>query len=474
MANVALLLSGAIGVGAPTGLWPKILNWIEGTVVNYGWVIILFTILVKVCLMPLDFVVKFSTKKQTLMQQKLAPQIARINRKYAQDPNQAKLQTNALYKREGMNGILSCLIMIVNLAVTMTVFFTLFASLRDMSACKAINQYAQLEQAYKTAYEQNIDAVKADFINRFNEQAENGNNTLYKWVIPAEGEAGEPHLDVAHEGISYEKFASLFADGEGTNEAGEAITVNGIFSNFYGFGTSLTDAQKEFVNLYFVYDETNISNNLTVLDLLTESGKIATDPAAKAASDKWQEVKDSWLWVANIWVADNYKSPLPSYNDLASLASSSKEKPYINYVAGINKDLYNAVTSAVHNQNSRWNGYFILAILAGATSFLSQWITERMSKPKNRDVSKFVDQANPAGGTMKFMKILLPALMVIFVLSSSAAVGIYIVVSAIISILISMLTSAIVNACFKKKQAEVYEYLEKETLKNLKKNNRRG
>ena len=69
-------------VSAPTGLWAIILNWIEGGIVNYGWVIILFTLLIKVCMSPLDLLIKFSTKKSSLVQQKLAPQIARINKKY--------------------------------------------------------------------------------------------------------------------------------------------------------------------------------------------------------------------------------------------------------------------------------------------------------------------------------------------------------------------------------------------------------
>ena len=131
MVNVAMLLSS---VKAPSGLWETILNWLEGGIVNYGWVIIVFTLLVKLCLSPLDFLIRFSNKKSTLVQRKLAPQIARINKKYANDKNQAQLQTNALYKKEGFNVFGSCIIMLINLAVTMTVFLTLFNALRIESA----------------------------------------------------------------------------------------------------------------------------------------------------------------------------------------------------------------------------------------------------------------------------------------------------------------------------------------------------
>ncbi len=465
MANVAMLLGEAIS--KPSGLWIIILDWIEKSVVNYGWVIILFTLLIKVCLSPLDFLVKYSSKKTTLIQQKLAPQMARIRKKYGADPTQERAQMNQLYKREGFNTVGSCLIMLVNLVVTMVVFFTLFASLRDMSAYKAITQYKNLEAAYTTEYSQHIDEVKADFIESFSEKA-----SVYGSLYELNKETNEYSLK--YDNVTYEMFKAKFEDStEKQNDAGETETVLGILDNFYGFETELTDEQAEFVSLYFHSKIDEEGNYVQISSLLVESGKKASEPASTVAGKEWKKVRDNWLWVDNLWVADSYKKPVPSYGDLKSLADSSGEKAYKNYVRNqINADLCTTVTSSVRAENNRWNGYFILAILAGVLSFLSQWITEKMSKPKDKNVNKFVEESNPQGGMMKFMKILLPALMVIFVLTSSAAFGIYILISSLMSIIISVITSAIVNACFKKRQEEVYRELEKETLKSLKKQNR--
>ena len=196
MVNVVnLLLSSP--VKAPTGLWAIILNWIESGIVNYGWVIIVFTLLIKVCMSPLDFLIKFSTKKSNLVQQKLAPQIARINKKYQNDKNQAQLQTNALYKREGFNVVGSCIIMLINLAVTMTVFLTLFASLRDVSAYKAINQYNTLETAYTQAYNQKLEEVKTDFKTKFNS---------YSTIIDANGNSSS---------LNYATYQATFEADDG-------------------------------------------------------------------------------------------------------------------------------------------------------------------------------------------------------------------------------------------------------------------
>ena len=155
MGNVATYLAQA--VSAPSGLWVIILNWIESGVVNYGWTILLFTLLLKFALSPLDFLMKYSTKKQTLVQQKLAPQMARLQKKYANNQQEYQAQVNAMYKREGYNMVASCLVMLVNMIITMVVFFTMYSSLREVSAYKSIKQYENL----RTTYEQTmIDNLK--------------------------------------------------------------------------------------------------------------------------------------------------------------------------------------------------------------------------------------------------------------------------------------------------------------------------
>jgi len=63
--------------------------------------------------------------------------------------------------------------------------------------------------------------------------------------------------------------------------------------------------------------------------------------------------------------------------------------------------------------------------------------------------------------------------MVIFVMTSSSAFGLYIVSSAIISIGISALTSLIVNAVYKKKEEEIVAGLEREAIRSMRKLNKK-
>ena len=436
MADVSTLLTA---VSAPTGMWPTILNWIEHSVVNYGWVIILFTLLVKVCLSPLDLLIKFTTKKSTLVQQKLAPQIARLNKKYANDRQALQMQTNALYKREGFNVFGSCIITLVNLVITMVVFFTLFASLRTMSAYKAISQYDQMQAAY-------LNTLKTTSIANF-------------------------ETSLSTNGYITDDHASIKTILYGDESSDDEIYKNGYLYYFFSAKQSTDeklDQMATTLQAEIVYDD------VSVYSILNSSTTASLSDAKAKVNEVWKDVKDNWLWIDNIWVTDNHKSPLPTYDNLKSMANSSKVKEYQTYVKDTNKTLYNNITNAVNSNNQRWNGYYILAILAAATSFLSQWITELLSKSKNKAVNKLTESTNQTAGAMKFMKFLLPAIMVIFVMTSSAAFGLYIVSSAIISIGISSLTSIIVNAVYKKKEEEIVAGLEREALKSLKKNNKKG
>jgi len=440
MVNVTNLI---LSITKPTGMWESILDWLEKAIVNYGWVIIVFTLLVKLCLTPLDFLIRFSSKKSTLVQRKLAPQIARINKKYANDKNQAQLQTNALYKKEGFNVFGSCIIMLINLAVTMTVFLTLFNALRVESAYKAISQYEAMEVAYTQSYNGKLSDVKSNFINKlteYNKDAD-GNDFVY---------STKQSMFEGDEGI----FNIFFSLSPVLNESGEAI--------------SLTEEQNNLLKTSL----TNGTTTKTISALLQDSGMIAHNAGKESANQAWNKVKDSWLWIENIWVSDSYNNPVPTYKELSSLASNSKNKTYINYVKNINEDVHAIVTSSVRAENNRWNGYFILAVLAAVTSFLSQYVSELMTKSKNKHVNDMMEQNNPTGGTMKFMKILLPAMMVVFVLTSSSAFGIYIVWSSIVSTGLSALLGVIINACFRKKEEEVMASLEKEVIRSMKKLNK--
>ena len=146
------LFSFVASVNAPKGLWEILLRWINGPIGNLGWTLLLLTILVKLVTTPLDFMVKYTTKKQTLVQQKCAPQLAKLRKKFGNNEQAIRAQTASLYKREGLKMGTGCLMMAINMILTCVIFFTFYSSLRKVSAYEAINQYEQIQSAYTDAY----------------------------------------------------------------------------------------------------------------------------------------------------------------------------------------------------------------------------------------------------------------------------------------------------------------------------------
>jgi YidC/Oxa1 family membrane protein insertase len=86
-------------------------------VANWGWAIVLQTLIITVALLPL----RITQMKSMLKMQRVAPQIKSIQEKYKKyslrDPRKAAMneEISALYKKEGVNPAGGCLPMIIQL-----------------------------------------------------------------------------------------------------------------------------------------------------------------------------------------------------------------------------------------------------------------------------------------------------------------------------------------------------------------------
>ena len=96
----------------------KVMNAIYKFVGNWGWAIVLFTILVKLVLFPLSYKGLMSMQKM----KDLAPKMKEIREKYANDPAKMNQQMMALYKKHGVNPLGGCLPMLIQIPI----FFALY------------------------------------------------------------------------------------------------------------------------------------------------------------------------------------------------------------------------------------------------------------------------------------------------------------------------------------------------------------
>ncbi|QUC66766.1 YidC/Oxa1 family membrane protein insertase [Aristaeella hokkaidonensis] len=95
-----------------------ILAWIQSWVGSWGWSIVVFAILIRLVLTPLDFKSRVSMRKT----QKLQPQLQALQKKYANDKEKLNAKTAELYKKEHINPLSSCLPLLLSWPVLIAVW----------------------------------------------------------------------------------------------------------------------------------------------------------------------------------------------------------------------------------------------------------------------------------------------------------------------------------------------------------------
>lgn len=328
---------------------------------NYAWVIIVFTIVLKLVLSPLDFLQKYYTNKTTRMQAKLQPELAKLQKRYGQNQTLLYQKQTELYKKNNFSMKGSCIVMIVYMAVTLTVFLTLFNSLQYISNFKIKDQFETLQSTYNQSYE--VEYLQ-DYLNI--------------------------NLDDYY--TSQDKAAFV--------ETKEAEII--------------------------------ASDNTITEEILLAKKNECISNAQDEVVVKYDEIKESWLWVKNIWRPDSpTASQILNHSDFVTATGLNIAEQDYNNVMG--KLFTNPQTSSA-------NGYYILSIIVVAVSFLSQWLTRKLSQPKSTDGTKI---AQP--GMTKILMFILPFAMLMFTISSSAMFAIYIITNSVVTTLINPLTTVICN-----------------------------
>ena len=167
-------------------LFGYILNFIYNIVNNYGLAIIIFSILIKIILLPLSIKQQKTMKKTTKIQNKLKE----IQFKYKNDPENLNRATMELYKTENMSPFSGCLSGIVQIILLFAVFYLVRSPLTYMKKIDAniINKYTKIvkenDLSTDSAYPEievireldNIKKLKENNTENIEENTENSEN----------------------------------------------------------------------------------------------------------------------------------------------------------------------------------------------------------------------------------------------------------------------------------------------------------
>jgi len=126
-----------------------LLKCLYGLVNNYGLAIILFTVIIKLLLLPLSIKQHKTMKKSSKLQEKMKV----IQFKYKNDPEKMNQQVMELYKNEKMSPFSGCLTTIIQLLLLLSIFYLVRNPLTYMEKISKdeINKYVtQLQEEGKS------------------------------------------------------------------------------------------------------------------------------------------------------------------------------------------------------------------------------------------------------------------------------------------------------------------------------------
>lgn len=126
-----------------------LLQFLYSLVNNYGLAIILFTVIIKVLLLPLSVKQQKTMKKSSEMQEKMKT----IQFKYKNDPEKMNQEMMNLYKSENMSPFSGCLTAIIQMLLLLSIFYLVRSPITFMEKVpqESIDTYVQqLKEEGKT------------------------------------------------------------------------------------------------------------------------------------------------------------------------------------------------------------------------------------------------------------------------------------------------------------------------------------
>ena len=374
--------------------------------------IIIFTLILKTIVMPLDVFSKVKTKKQSLIMKRMRPQMEKLQKQYANDKNMYNQKVMELYKKNGYSMLGICLPTLVSLVIFMVVF----------SQFSTYSQYPNLELYRGMVNAYNSDAavyVCEDIDEPYNSQSN------YGFLLENRDSDGE----VVYR-VDFDRFALYYADHKTADQP--------------SYDELVKDVQTE--NDMFII----------IKEYMAES-------AREAAATYYHENNQGFLWVGNIWYPDSLlNKEVPSFDSFVS--SVSRAADMSNY-----EESYNEVTAHLQTEKNTYNGYFVLIVLAIGMMFLSQFFMMRMQK----DMNELGTVDGSGKRTNKYMLIAMPIIYGIFTLFYSAGFSIYMITNTLYSFITTLIVNKALDVKFRKleERNELDRYLRKPSKaeKNVKK-----
>ena len=108
----------------------KFIYWLYGLIGNFGWTVVVFTILLKLILSPLDIWQKHTMMKNNRAMKIITPELEKLKKTYANAPDVLQQKQMELYKKNGYSMMGGCLPAIITIVIFFVVFSGFNAAVR--------------------------------------------------------------------------------------------------------------------------------------------------------------------------------------------------------------------------------------------------------------------------------------------------------------------------------------------------------
>lgn len=371
-----------------------LIRWLITSVGSVGVGIILFSIILKVIVLPFDVYQRISMRKQNLKMKENQARMEKLQKQYANDKDKYNQKVMEMYKESGISMFSSCLPMILSLVI----FIVAINAFNAYSQYANVENYNRMVNAYNAKVESLCEELKEDYDGVYDEQ-----NNLYRF------------------------------------DADKLYTKEEI---------------KTFVDDAIKKDETKTRES-AIKEYFRSEGQTAVLSAyetdvIKHTSFLW--IKNIWATDAS------YTHPVLDYKKFEAEVSRQKFEiskglttdftGVKDYTNAYKADTYDTITGKLTTQKTQANGYYILIALSIGTILLQQWI----SMAGQKEQQKYSSVDGQGASQQKMTLIIMTVMFAIFSFMYSSAFSIYMITSNLLALVSTLVINKIVDVTESKKE----------------------
>ena len=409
----------------------RLISWLIGGVGIVGIGIILFSLCLKVIVLPFDVYQRISMRKQNIKMKENQARMEKLQKQYANDKEMYNRKLMEMYRENGISMFSSCLPMILSLVIFIVA----------INAFNAYSQYANVQN-----YNLMVQAYNAK-IESYCPELTKENVAFSDNVITVKDDGSYIYYTVGNTNKYTEYTEDVKASIANATEKTYYVNSAVVSKN----ETLMETEIKPLV----------VENNVeqAMYDYFVDQAQLAVVEIYNAQVSK----NMSFLWIKNIWATDaSYKHPVLEYADFETGAKSEEFKingedveftDVVQHTNAYSKDAYEIITEKLAPQKAQANGYYILIVLSIATILLQQFVMMRSQKEQQ----KFSSVDGQGASQQKVMLVVMTGMFAIFSFMYSSAFSIYMITSNLFSLLSTIVINKIVDVRMAKQEAAAAE-----------------